>query len=270
MGRNMKTIDYEVADFPKARLATMDVGKLGLAKHYMFGLLEVDVTDARQRARNLRHEGRGPSFTAWILKTIGDCIAENKYAQAMLLHRRRLIVFNDVDIAIPVERPIGDRGVPLPLLIKAVNRKSVFEIQQELEAAVHQRIVDEKDYILSNHLFSKMVLKLYYRLPQWARMLSFKWLFNSPFRARKHSGTVLVTTVNAIGKSAGWILPTRSLHNLSIALGSITKKPWVVNSEVKVRDIMHMTVTFNHDVIDGVPARRFVENLVGLIEKGNP
>ncbi len=78
----------------------------------------------------------------------------------------------------------------------------------------------------------------------------------------------MVTTVNAAGKYGGWILPTRSLHNLSIALGSVMKKPWVVDGAVKVRDILHMTVTFNHDVIDGVPARRFVQDLASLIERG--
>jgi pyruvate/2-oxoglutarate dehydrogenase complex dihydrolipoamide acyltransferase (E2) component len=31
---------------------------------------------------------------------------------------------------------------------------------------------------------------------------------------------------------------------------------------------MHLTVTFDHDAIDGVPARRFVQDLVTHIEKG--
>ena len=99
-------------------------------------------------------------------------------------------------------------------------------------------------------------------------MLAFRWLFGNPFRAKRNSGTVLVTTVNATGRSGGWILPTRSLHNLSIGLGAIIKKPWVIDGKIKVRDILHLTVTFDHDVIDGVPARRFVQDLVSMIERG--
>ncbi len=32
---------------------------------------------------------------------------------------------------------------------------------------------------------------------------------------------------------------------------------------------MNMTVTFNHDVIDGVPARTFIRDLIRVMEGGN-
>jgi len=108
----VKLIDYEVIDYPKSRLATVDVGRFGRNKHYMFGLLEVDVTDARRHLRKLRQQGREISFTAWMIKTIGDCVARNRYAQAMRWKSRKLIAFYDVDIAIPIERAIGGKGVP--------------------------------------------------------------------------------------------------------------------------------------------------------------
>ncbi|HLO31707.1 MAG TPA: 2-oxo acid dehydrogenase subunit E2 [Anaerolineales bacterium] len=264
----MKTNGYELIDFPKTRLATIDLGRLGLTKHYMFGLLEIDVTAARSNARTLRKAGQGISFTAWMVKAVSNSVVRNKQAHALLAGKRSLVIFEDVDVAIPVERVVGTAGVPLPLLIKSTNRKSIQGIQGELDAAAHQNISDERNFILSQHDFSKATLKLYYALPQWVRLLAFRWIFNNPYRAKKNSGTVLLTTVNAAGRSAGWILPTRTLHNLSIALGSITKKPWVVGGEVKVRDILHVTITFNHDVIDGVPARKFVQDLTRQLESG--
>ena len=159
--------------------------------------------------------------------------------------------------------------MPLPLLIKATDKKTVFEIHNEIEAATSRTIAGERDYILSEHQFSTSALRLYYALPQWARMLTYRWLFGNPFRAKRHSGTVIVTTVNATGGTGGWILPTRTLHNLSVGLGAVTKKPWVVEGQIRIRDVLHMTVTFNHDVIDGVPARRFVQDLVRTIERGS-
>ena len=77
----------------------------------------------------------------------------------------------------------------------------------------------------------------------------------------------MVTTVNAVERTAGWILPTRNMHNIALSFGSISKKPWVVKGKVEVRDILHLTVAFNHDVIDGVPAGRFVQDLVKTIEE---
>ncbi len=262
----MKSDKYELLNFPKARLSTIDMGKLAHARHYMFGLIEVDVTAARQKARKLRKNGAGPSFTAWIIKAIADCIQKNKHVHAMLFRKRKLVVFEDIDVAIPVEKQLGGDRVPLPLLIKQVNTKDAAEIQKELDAASHRNIGDEKDYILGAHAFSKTALKLYYFLPQWARLFAFRWIFNDPFRAKRHSGTVLLTTVNAIGRASGWILPSRTMHNLSISLGSITKKPWAVEGTVQIREIMNVTVTFNHDVIDGMPALAFIRDLVRVIE----
>jgi len=59
------------------------------------------------------------------------------------------------------------------------------------------------------------------------------------------------------------------MHSLGVSLGSITKKPWVVEGEVRIREIMHLTVTFDHDVIDGMPAQRFTRDLVSHLEKGS-
>ena len=264
----METTEYDLLSFSESRRATMDTGRLGLSKHYMFCLLEVDVTRARQELRLLRRSGQPVSFTAWIVKTIGDSVAANTYVHAASFGRNRLVMFRDADIAIPVESSVGEGTAPLPLLIKATNRKSMQEIDREIQAAVSRRIEDERDYILSSHSFSRTALRLYYRLPQWLRVLALKVLVADPLRARRISGTVTVTTVNAIGESSGWILPTRSWHNLLFALGTISKKPWVVKGEVKIREILNLTVAFTHDVVDGAPARRFMQHLVRRMEAG--
>ncbi len=263
----MKSIDYEIIDYPKSRVSTEDVGRFGHNKHYMFGLLEVDVTGARHLLRNLRQQGQETSFTAWMIKTIGDCVARNRYAHAMRWKRRKLIAFNDVDIAMPVERTVDGKGVPLPLLIRRTNTKSARDIYHEIQAAQQKSISDEKDFILNRHQFSRRALQMYYSAPQFIRLFFWRRIFANPFRARLNSGTVMVTTVNAVDRTTGWILPVRNMHNIAISFGSISKKPWIVKGRVEARDILHLTVAFNHDVIDGVPAGRFVQDLVKTIEE---
>lgn len=173
-----------------------------------------------------------------------------------------------MDIALPVEKVVDGKPVPIPLLVKGAHEKTPQAIQEEIDAARRRPIVDEEDFILGTSQLSKGLLRLYYALPQWTRLQLMKGLLRNPFRARKHAGTAIVTTVNAVGRSAGWILPTRNMHSLAIAFGSITKKPWVVRGEVQVREILHLTITFDHDVIDGMPAQRFTQDLMTHIEKG--
>lgn len=76
----------------------------------------------------------------------------------------------------------------------------------------------------------------------------------SPVPSGLESGTVMVTTANAVGRFDGWILPSRNMHNIALSFESISKKPWVVDDKIQLRDILHLNVSFNHDAIDGVPA----------------
>jgi pyruvate/2-oxoglutarate dehydrogenase complex dihydrolipoamide acyltransferase (E2) component len=67
------------------------------------------------------------------------------------------------------------------------------------------------------------------------------------------------------GRFPGWILP-KSLHNLCFGIGAVVPKPWVVDGKIQVREILNLTVLFDHDVIDGSPAARFVDKLVKRLE----
>jgi pyruvate/2-oxoglutarate dehydrogenase complex dihydrolipoamide acyltransferase (E2) component len=93
-------------------------------------------------------------------------------------------------------------------------------------------------------------------------------ILKNPFWTRKICGTVGMTTINISGRLSGWILPTRNPYNLNFGIGSICKKPLVINDEIKIRDVLNLTVCFNHDIIDGTPAGKFISVLVEQIEKG--
>ena len=235
----------------------------------MYGLLEVDVTAARRAARQLRQAGQGVSFTAWMVKVIAMSAARHGEVHAIAHGRRRVVVFDSVDVAMPIERVVEQDRAPLPLVIRDADSRTVFDIHREIEAARDQDLKDERGYILGRHSVSRTALQLYYLLPQWLRLLTWKAMFADPVRARQRRGTVMVTTVGSSGRTAGWILPTRTMHNLTVSIGSITRKPGLDGGRVAVRDVMHLTVGFNHDVVDGVPARRFMEDLVRHIEKGS-
>jgi len=82
-------------------------------------------------------------------------------------------------------------------------------------------------------------------------------------------GTVGVTAVGmfGLGHGSGWgVSPT--MHSLDLIVGSITQKPAVVQRRIEPREILNLTVAFDHDVVDGAPAARFVRRLVELIERG--
>jgi pyruvate/2-oxoglutarate dehydrogenase complex dihydrolipoamide acyltransferase (E2) component len=56
---------------------------------------------------------------------------------------------------------------------------------------------------------------------------------------------------------------------LDLIVGGISRKPAIVEDRIEPREILNLTVAFDHDVVDGAPATRFVERLLDLIESGD-
>src|SRR5512138_1639364 len=99
-------------------------------------LLELDVTEARRKIKDRRKAiGERVSFTGWLLKVIADTIGEHKEVAAFRLGRRKLMVFDHVDVSIVVEKEVAGYKVPLPLLIRKAGGKSAAEITAEIENA---------------------------------------------------------------------------------------------------------------------------------------
>lgn len=263
----MKKAEHEITHYPSSRIGTIDLGKIGLHKHHVASLVEIDVTKALESIKKKRAEGKKTSFTSWMVKSISTVLSGNRYAHAMMGRNNTLVIFSDIDISMPVEREVQGTKVPLALLIKKTNEKSEEEIYHEIQKARGQEIRDESDFVISESRLSRRTMRFYYMLPQRVRLLLLKRILNNPFRAKKMMGTAIVTTIGTVGRLPGWIIP-KSMHNLCFALGSIVKKPWVVDKEIEIRDILHMTILFDHDVVDGAPATRFIMRLVDQIEKG--
>jgi pyruvate/2-oxoglutarate dehydrogenase complex dihydrolipoamide acyltransferase (E2) component len=87
-----------------------------------------------------------------------------------------------------------------------------------------------------------------------------------PTLAVSMGGTVGVTAVGMFGEGhSGWgIFPMTQA--LALVVGSIAWKPAVVEERIVPREILHLTVTFDHDIVDGAPAARFTRRLLELIE----
>jgi hypothetical protein len=93
------------------------------------------------------------------------------------------------------------------------------------------------------------------------------YIRQNPAGIAARGGTVGITAVGMFGEHSGWGL-TPNGHSLDLVVGSISRKPVVVGDRIEPREILHLTVAFDHDVVDGAPAARFVERLVDRIESG--
>jgi len=264
---------YEVQEFPVFRNPTLDTLDLGIKKHHIPILLEVDVTEAREYICELKvRTGEGLSFTGWVMKCIGQAVSENKHIQAMRKGRKSLILFDDVDISVVVERSVGhsdnpSETLPMPYVVRKANEKNVREIHNEIRFAQEESLEAGEVQLAARR--NVRLTRAFALMPRFVRnLLVWQRLTKDPFFAKKTIGTVVVTSVGSIGKDSGygWAIPI-GIHPVVFALGTIARKPGIVGEEIKIREYLSMTVLFDHDVTDGAPVVRFIQRLMELLEK---
>ena len=104
-------------------------------------------------------------------------------------------------------------------------------------------------------------------MPGFLRRTAWRIMLRNPKFIYNKMGNAIITSVGMIGKINGWFIH-RSIHPVSFGVGSILKKPVVINDEVKIREILNMTILIDHDVIDGAPMVRLLNDLTKYIETG--
>lgn len=249
---------HTVLPYPRNRLLMVDGGRMGLQKHTVHGLVEFDITQARETIRQHKAQtGEALSFSAFFLACLGKAIDLDKQMHAYRNWRNQLIIFDEVDVNMLFEVEVDGKKTIRPHILRGVNKKSIREIHEEIRAFQDQHKSSQE---------SKFI-EWFVRLPGFVRRLFFWVLFKNPLLLKEYYGTVLVTSVGMFGTGNGWGIPVPN-HSLQLTLGGIGEKPGVVDHRIEVRKYLSVTISFDHDVIDGAPAARFIQRLKELIEKG--
>jgi len=85
---NKKTLPYHVVELTPGRRAWLNALDLSGPTHWMYGLLEVDVTVARQLiAEHKARTGEQFSFTGFLVYCLARAVDENKEVQAKAVTR---------------------------------------------------------------------------------------------------------------------------------------------------------------------------------------
>ncbi len=256
---------YQVIDVPPERRAMPVFLDLTWRAHCMYGLLEVDVTLAKQFIE--QHEaqtGESLSFTGYLAFCLARAVDEDKSVQACAKGRKQLVVFDDVNVGLTIERQLGETRVLMGHVIWGANHKTYRQIHEEIRSAQSEPVTAGGG--IASWFRSAVLLP--WPLSQLVSALLRMATRRDPTIPVSLAGTVGISSVGMFGKGqGGWGL-SPAMHSLDLVVGGITAKPAVVEGRIEPREILDLTVVFDHDVIDGAPAARFARRLVELIESG--
>jgi pyruvate/2-oxoglutarate dehydrogenase complex dihydrolipoamide acyltransferase (E2) component len=237
----------------------LDAGYLAARKYTTHGLVEFDVTEPRRVLREqAARTGEALSFTAFLIACLGRAVSENRLVQASRTWRNRLIVFDDVDVATLVEGEAKGHKVPLVRVIRRADQRDVREIHDEIRSF-------QSGYAASEEVRR---VRWFVLLPGPLRRLFYRAAGRFPHLGKRVAGTVVLTSVGMFGAGGGWGISPLGHYPLGVTVGGLVEKPVVIDGQVQIREHLSVTVSFDHTIVDGAPAARFVQRFKQLVESG--
>jgi pyruvate dehydrogenase E2 component (dihydrolipoamide acetyltransferase) len=216
------------------------------------GLVELDVSEAGRRIA-----GADPpvSWTGFVVATLARAVAAHPEVNA----RRaggRVVVFDRVDVGVTVERVVDGSVVLNAVSVRNADSKSPDAITAELARVKHSREAGPARTGLAARVA---------RLPGPLRRAAFELAGTSARVAATYGPAVGVTSLGMFTGGWGWAVPIPPLTVIA-TVGGVAERVVVRDGQVAVRPLLPLTLSFDHAVVDGAPATRFVETLRELTE----
>lgn len=243
-----------VRPFPSSRRLVTAAVRAGRRIVPMHGLFDVDITPARA----LLAEVDPPlSLTAFIIASLGRAAAIHPQVHAYRDWRGRLVEHRHVDVQTLIEVPTSQGPFGLVHVVRDADVRGVAEISAELRAVKTDAAATTTGRLLTT------VAPTLGRIPGLYRAM-----YAAMSRSRRvhlATGTVQVTAIGMFADGGGFAIAPPTLASLVVVVGGLSKRPRAVGDRIELRDVLDLTVTFDHNVVDGAPATRFGADLRQLL-----
>jgi pyruvate/2-oxoglutarate dehydrogenase complex dihydrolipoamide acyltransferase (E2) component len=262
---NKKNESTHIVEMPPERRGMAAFQELKSGRHTMFALLDVDVTLARKFIEDYKaRTGEQLSFTGYLIACLAGAVDQDKTVQSYRKGSRKLVMYDDVDVGFMIEQKRGDKPFLTAHVIKAANRKNYWEIDQEIRTVQS----GQKPTSEQQASWFRRAMQLPWPLSVMVKGIFRTVVSNNPTLVTNMAGTVGISSVGMFGKGhSGWGIASGS-HSLDLVVGGTANKLAEVEGRIETRQMLSLTIIFDHDVIDGAPAARFTRKLVELIEAG--
>jgi pyruvate/2-oxoglutarate dehydrogenase complex dihydrolipoamide acyltransferase (E2) component len=249
---------HRTLPYPPVQHQGVDWASIMRRQHTIHGMIELDVTETRRAIHRQRQASGEPlSFTALLVTSYAHVIGEDTSLQAYRKGKYRVVEFADVDVAVLVEHILNGERVPVPHIVRAANRKTPAEVDREIRNAQG----DNDPYGRARRYAG-----LWLALPAMIRRFALTRLLANPQRRKKYTGTAAVTALSMFGKGTGWGVPFVS-HSICLTVGGVGRRPGLgPDGKVEPRELVCLTISVDHDVVNGAPLARFISRFRKSVE----
>jgi hypothetical protein len=249
---------YCIIDEHRSRWNVLDMIQV-IAKDtvptYMF--MDIDMTWVEELRHQLKGMGRKITVTAILLKAIGIAQRSHPASRTAALPFGRRAILQKIVAGFTVERFIGSQPAVYFGEIAEPDIKPLEQISQELrqfgesDMNEHPKLDIQERFNYMPWLFRRFILWLGKRYPK--------------VRLQHMGATFGLSSLGKLGIKA-LIPPCASTSTFGI--GEVEQRPVVRNGKIEIRPMMTITLNFDHRMIDGAPAARFLQDIKALLEGG--
>jgi pyruvate/2-oxoglutarate dehydrogenase complex dihydrolipoamide acyltransferase (E2) component len=238
----------------RAVIASASVTK---EKNAIHCITEVDVSVPRSLIQeHFNKTGEKLSFTAYIVTCLAQVIKDHPLLNSF--HKaRRQIILDDVTINVLIEREINGEKVPEPIGINKAQSKTFLQIHNEIREV--QKKKGDQLGSLSGMTWVKFIPNFLLR--------TFIRIADRNIQMAKRYGKVCVTAVGMFNKESAWFIP-HGTATVLITVGGISEKVIQVGDKIVAREHLCLTASFDHNIVDGAPAARFMKQFTETVKNG--
>lgn len=221
----------------------------------MYGLMEVDVTEAK---RILASHDPPSSLTAFVVASVARAAAAHPEVHAYRNWRGQLVKHGHVDVTTMVEISTAQGLFGLPHVLHDADIRNVRDLTAELHRVKREPVASSSGRWLdrAGPFATRVPGAVQAMYAVMARSVA----------VRQRVGTVAVTAVGMFAGGGGFGITPLTIMSLDVVVGGMAPGPRVIGGHVEIRDILDLTVAVDHNVVDGAPATRFGAELRNLIE----
>ncbi len=226
-------------------------------KNTIHCITETDISVPRRLMKeHFEKTGEKISLTAYIVRCLARTIQDHPELNSFIIGRR-LIMLDDLTISVLIERELAEEKVPEPTGIMKAQDKTLRQIHNEIRDA--QKDKGDKLGNLSGATWVRFIPNFLLRV--------FVKIAEKNIRMAKRYGKVCVTAVGMFGRDAAWFIP-HGTTTVLVTVGGISNKVAEIDGHFVSREHLCLTVSFDHNIVDGAPAARFMSQFTELIKSG--
>lgn len=240
---------YTKKPFSIYRVMVEDASKLGQAIPHIYVLAELEITGVKKKIKDYNNKNKfSISLNDYFLYCFSKTLENKIELQAIKNWKNELVIFDDIDVFFPIEKNIENQKVVQPLILKSINKKSIHQIHTEADnfKLATNSIINKSQYF-------------FLKLPYFIKKNFYNFWMKMPKMRKQIFGTAYYSAGGMFGSSKVWGIP-KPVPSIGLFLGNINKVEKIQEGEIKVLDILTVTVTMDHSINDGAELLRFVHN----------